>query len=40
MSRSVPGRHNDDSSTITNWFINFYHLIMAQQFGRESHARS
>ncbi len=40
MSRSVPGRHNDDSSTITNWFINFYHLIMAQQFGRETDARS
>ena len=23
MSRGVPGRHNDDSPTITNWFINF-----------------
>lgn len=34
MSRGVPGRHNDDSSTITSWFVNFFHMILEQQFGR------
>ena len=35
MQRGVPGRHNDDSPTITSWFVNFYHMILEQQFGRE-----
>ncbi|UXR74072.1 accessory Sec system protein Asp2 [Staphylococcus sp. IVB6238] len=35
MQRGVPGRHNDDSPTITSWFVNFYHLILESQFGRE-----
>ena len=26
MSRGVPGRHNDDSPTITSWFVNFITL--------------
>lgn len=34
MSRAVPGRHNDDSPTITNWFVNFYHIILETKFGR------
>lgn len=34
MSRAVPGRHNDDSSTITSWFVNFYHIILESRFGR------
>jgi accessory secretory protein Asp2 len=37
MSRGVPGRHNDDSPTITNWFVNFYHIILESQFGRVKH---
>ncbi|EJD95174.1 accessory Sec system protein Asp2, partial [Staphylococcus epidermidis NIHLM057] len=35
MTRGVPGRHNDDSATITSWFVNFYHIILNNQFGRE-----
>ena len=38
MSRGVPGRHNDDSPTITNWFINFYNMILEDSFGRDSRA--
>ncbi|WP_154838176.1 accessory Sec system protein Asp2 [Staphylococcus sp. Marseille-Q1834] len=36
MSRGVPGRHNDDTPTITNWFVNFYNIILKDQFGRDS----
>lgn len=40
MQRGVPGRHNDDSPTITSWFINFYNMILEQQFGRgRKHAK-
>lgn len=35
MTRGIPGRHNDDSATITSWFVNFYHIILNNQFGRE-----
>ncbi|MEJ7509046.1 accessory secretory protein Asp2 [Staphylococcus simulans] len=34
MTKSVPGRHNDDSPTINSWFINFFHLILQKKFGR------
>ncbi|RAI78918.1 accessory Sec system protein Asp2 [Macrococcoides goetzii] len=34
ISRGIPGRHNDDSPTINNWFINFYHILMESKFGR------
>lgn len=34
LSRGVPGRHNDDSPTINNWFINFYHILLEMKFGR------
>lgn len=37
MSRGVPGRHNDDSPTITSWFVNFYNIILESQFGRVTH---
>ena len=39
ISKRIPGRHNDDSATVTHWFINFYHLIMEERFGRVTHAR-
>ncbi|MFC6118119.1 accessory Sec system protein Asp2 [Macrococcoides bohemicum] len=34
LSRGVPGRHNDDSPTINNWFINFYRILLEMKFGR------
>ncbi|MGW7935020.1 accessory Sec system protein Asp2 [Staphylococcus xylosus] len=37
ISRGVPGRHNDDSPTIANWFINFYHILLETKFGRVQH---
>ncbi len=39
MSRSIPGRHNDDTPTIASWFTNFYHMIMESRFGRVRHER-
>lgn len=39
MSRSIPGRHNDDTPTITNWFVNFYNMILESRFGRVTHER-
>ena len=39
ISKRIPGRHNDDSATVTHWFINFYHLIMEERFGRVTHAK-
>ena len=29
MSRGVPGRHD-----VTSWFVNFYNIILKDQFGR------
>ncbi|UXS21901.1 accessory Sec system protein Asp2 [Staphylococcus delphini] len=40
MSRSIPGRHNDDTPTIASWFTNFYHMIMESRFGRVRHERN
>lgn len=34
MQRGVAGRHNDDTPTITSWFVNFYHMILESEFGR------
>ncbi|MCU7558148.1 accessory Sec system protein Asp2 [Macrococcus capreoli] len=34
MGRGIAGRHNDDSPTITNWFVNFYNMILQSKFGR------
>ena len=36
MTRGVPGRHNDDSATITSWFVNFYHIILNNYFGESN----
>lgn len=35
ISRGIPGRHNDDSNTITSWFVNFYSVILESKFGRQ-----
>ena len=35
LSRGVPGRHNDDSPTISNWFVNFYYILLETKFGRK-----
>lgn len=40
MSRSIPGRHNDDTPTIASWFTNFYHMILESRFGRVRHERN
>ncbi|MDU2137039.1 MAG: accessory Sec system protein Asp2, partial [Staphylococcus warneri] len=34
-----PGRHNDDTSTVVNWFMNFYHILLKDHFGRDNHAK-
>ncbi|HHU6751660.1 TPA: accessory Sec system protein Asp2 [Staphylococcus pseudintermedius] len=39
ICRSIPGRHNDDTSTIVSWFKNFYHIIMESRFGRVRYER-
>ncbi|NBK46716.1 accessory Sec system protein Asp2 [Staphylococcus delphini] len=39
MSRSIPGRHNDDTPTIASWFNHFYYMIMESEFGRVKHER-
>ena len=39
LTKQHARRHNDDSATVTHWFINFYHLIMEERFGRVTHAR-
>lgn len=38
MNKAVPGRHNDDTPTVVNWFMNFYHILLKDHFGRDSHA--
>lgn len=39
ISRAITGRHNDDSSTINNWFIHFFNIILQTKFGRASYDR-
>lgn len=39
ISRAIPGRHNDDSSTINNWFVHFYNVLLETEFGRIPHDR-
>ncbi|ANZ32366.1 accessory Sec system protein Asp2 [Staphylococcus carnosus] len=34
ISRGIPGRHNDDTPTIANWFTNFYNIMLRNEFGR------
>ncbi len=33
MYRSIPGRLNDESPTISSWFVNFYNIILEEKFG-------
>ena len=35
LSKGTSGRHNDDSTTATTWFINFYRMILENDFGRK-----
>ena len=35
LSKGTTGRHNDDSPTATTWFINFYRMILENDFGRK-----
>ena len=35
LSKGTTGRHNDDSTTATTWFINFYRMILENDFGRK-----
>ncbi|HEC2150766.1 TPA: accessory Sec system protein Asp2 [Staphylococcus delphini] len=35
MNKSVPGRHNDDTATVVNWFMNFYQILLNDHFGRD-----
>lgn len=35
MSKGTSGRHNDDNDTTITWFINFYKMVLEQDFGRE-----
>ncbi|HEC2157874.1 accessory Sec system protein Asp2 [Staphylococcus delphini] len=38
MNKAIPGRHNDDTATVVNWFMNFYHILLKDHFGRDVHA--
>lgn len=35
LSKGTSGRHNDDSATATTWFLNFYQMILENNFGRK-----
>ena len=35
LSKGTSGRHNDDSYTATTWFVNFYRMILENDFGRK-----
>ena len=35
LSKGTSGRHNDDHSTATAWFLNFYRMILENDFGRK-----
>ncbi|VTZ84864.1 accessory Sec system protein Asp2 [Lacticaseibacillus paracasei] len=34
LSKGIPGRHNDDTNTITRWFLMQYRHLLEQQYGR------
>lgn len=34
IGKGIPGRHNDNSSAINQWFINHYQRILAEYFQR------
>lgn len=35
ISKGISGRHNDDASVTVSWFINYYKMILEQEFGRK-----
>ncbi|WP_414052148.1 accessory Sec system protein Asp2 [Macrococcus animalis] len=39
ISRGISGRHNDDSTTINNWFVHFLNLMLETKFGRKPYDR-
>ena len=34
IGKGIPGRHNDNSSAINQWFINHYQRILEENFYR------
>ncbi|ARJ50847.1 accessory Sec system protein Asp2 [Staphylococcus lutrae] len=34
LNKAIPGRHNDDTGTVVTWFMNFYKILLKEQFGR------
>ena len=35
LSKGTSGRHNDDHSTATAWFLNFYRMILENEFWKK-----
>jgi accessory sescretory protein len=35
MSNGISGRHNDDSTMVINWFMNYHRIILEKEFGRK-----
>lgn len=35
LTKALPGRHNDDTNGIVNWFVAQYRHLLAQQFDRK-----
>ncbi len=35
IGKGIPGRHNDNSQAINQWFINQYNRILVETYGRE-----
>ena len=35
MSNGLSGRHNDDSTMVINWFMNYHRIILEKEFGRK-----
>ena len=35
LSKGTAGRHNDDTDTNIAWFLHFYRMVLASDFGRE-----
>lgn len=35
LSKGTSGRHNDDTDSAVNWFLNFYRMILENDFGRK-----
>ncbi|WP_150821134.1 accessory Sec system protein Asp2, partial [Streptococcus pneumoniae] len=35
MVKGTSGRHNDDNDSTILWFVNFYKMVLEQEFGRK-----